>query len=147
MYTVYCLSPWRGSNPACIPKVWGHTLRAPCGLPETECHSQRTTRQRTAHWSARSEWTAGKRTGRCRWVLRRERTYLVRSSFRAASKQYCCSALHIKPSITYITIGMVHGTSCVLLEWAILWIAGIYSASVAFSSAGDDVISGFGGYW
>lgn len=71
-----CLSPWWGSNLACVPRPWGHTSRAPCGLHEREYHSRRTTKWRTARWSARSEWTAGKRTKRCRWVLRGEKEVL-----------------------------------------------------------------------
>lgn len=76
-----CLSPWWGSNLACIPKLWGHIGKAPCGPQELVCHSHRTTRWRTTRWPARSEWTAGRRTGRYRWVLRREGICGVSSSF------------------------------------------------------------------
>lgn len=122
-----CLSPWWGSNPACIPKFWGHTGRAPCGLHVKECHSQRTTRQSTARWSARSGWTGGKRTGRCRWVLGREGIRGVSSRFGAAT--YCrqvhyiykppfgCGITNAKHAVCVIT-----GKSWVWLEFALLWI-------------------------
>lgn len=67
-----CVSPWWGSNPACIPKLWGHTGRAPCGLHVQVCQSQWTTRLHIENWPASSEWRAGIWRGGCRWVLKRE---------------------------------------------------------------------------
>lgn len=67
------ISPWWGSSRACSPKVYCHTGKAPCVLHVRERHSHRTTRRRTARWSTSTGWTAGRWTGRCRWVLRREK--------------------------------------------------------------------------
>lgn len=83
-------SPWLGSNRACIPTVWGRTRRASCGLRVMECRSRRTTRRRTARWSARNGWRGRRRTGRCRLVLRRERVSGV-SSEHTANKGMICT--------------------------------------------------------
>lgn len=53
----------------------------------------------------------------------------------------------MKPSITYITKGMVNGASCVLLEVAVFVNdVRLHCISILFYPSGDDVISGFSGY-
>lgn len=106
-----CLSPWWGSSPACISKLLSCTAMTPCGLPVRGCRSRRTTRRRTAHWSARSGWTAGKRTEQCRWVLRREDTLLCMYHVMNGSRLLSISSIQMVTDSRAVLTVWCHGIS------------------------------------